>query len=180
MLNLIRIFSCSRSCWLLLFIFAAALEGCALYLQYVMRLNPCVDCIYERAILLGFVLAAVIGFLAPDYIFMRLTAALVLLLSSGLGLKTALEHNSASMSISTAFGQACQTTAEFPSFLKLDEWLPWMFKPTATCTPQAWEFLGLSLPQWMVTIFGFALVAAVLMLISQFSKKRKNYSQLYR
>lgn len=180
MLNLIRMFTASRSCWVLLFLFAAAMEGCGLYFQYGLRLDPCVECVYERAFLLGFVLAALIGFLAPGSAFMRFTASLVLFLSSGFGLKTALEHNSFSVSSSQAFGKVCKLTADFPSFLKLDEWLPWMFKPTGSCGPLPWEFLGLSMPQWLVTIFGCGLIAAVVMLISQFSKKRKNYSELYR
>ena len=46
-----------RWAWLALAASGLALEGCALYFQYVLELQPCVLCIYIRLATLGLIAA---------------------------------------------------------------------------------------------------------------------------
>lgn len=171
--RLVRSFSATHYCWTLLLLFALAMEVCGLHFQYDLKLRPCVSCVYERAFFLGFMLAALLGLLRPKVLCARLAASLVLLASSGFGLKTAIEHYLLSRPGPSSFGQSCPLVADFPDWLKLDEWLPVMFSPTGgSCGPLPWELLGLSMPLWLMVIFSCGIVAAVLLLISQFAKTR--------
>ena len=71
MLQLFKSICASRFCWFLLFLSGIALEACGLYFQYELHLNPCVNCVYERAYFLGFVVAGFIGAMAANYVIVR-------------------------------------------------------------------------------------------------------------
>ena len=47
----------------------------------------------------------------------------------------------------------CGFFAEFPSWFKLDEWLPSVFAPTGICGDASWDFAGLTMVQWIIIIF---------------------------
>lgn len=180
MFAFIKKFTSSRICWFLLFLFAIILDGCALYFQYGLNLKPCVNCVYERAAIAAFLVCGLVGFLYPSWFFTRLCAIAGFLASSLWGLSISIEHYESS--IATGFGQVCKLRASFPEFLKLDEWLPWMFKPLDTCGPLDWSFLSLSMPQWLVIIFICGTLVSFIFLISQFArlKKRNRYDSYYR
>jgi disulfide bond formation protein DsbB len=51
--------------------------------------------------------------------------------------------------------------ANFPSWLKLDQWFPAMFQPSGFCGDIQWQFLGLSMPQWLAVIMVLQLFALI-------------------
>ena len=108
----------TRTPWFLLMLLGLILEGCGLYFQYGLGLPPCVNCVYERALFLTFILAGFIGFIKPQSLWFRTLGALVLLAGSIQGILVTLEHLA---SYANAFGTKCALKANFPQFLKLDE-----------------------------------------------------------
>ncbi len=182
MLRFIKEFSRTRFCWLLLILLGIGLEGAGLYFQYGLHLDPCVNCVYERAWFLGFILAGFIGILTAPYWFFRLIAVLTLLFSSLGGFFSALEHADSVAANTNIFSGSCKLQASFPAFLKLDEWLPWMFKPSGNCGPLDWSLLSLSMPQWIIIIYVCGIIASLLLLLSFLvkSQKRSLYDRYYR
>ena len=80
MLKTLRTQSSKRGLWLLLTVIALALDGVALYLQHVLQVEPCNECIYVRTGVLGIAVAGLIGALAPRYLAMRLIGLVACLL----------------------------------------------------------------------------------------------------
>ncbi len=182
MFRSIKNFSQTRFCWLLLFLLSIGLEGSGLYFQYGLHLDPCVNCVYERAYILGFLLAGIIGIFLASFWPFRLIAVLTLLASSVGGIVIAIEHLQSYTTASNLFSASCKLAPSFPSYLKLDEWLPWMFKASGNCGPLDWSFMTLNMPQWLVIIFGCGIMASVLMLLSFFvrTQRRSIYDRYYR
>ena len=55
-------FSKSRLSWAILLAFIIFFEACALFFQHVMKLDPCVMCIYERVAMMGIALCGNPGY----------------------------------------------------------------------------------------------------------------------
>ena len=176
-LRFIKSFTSCRTCWFLLFLFAIVIDGCALYFQYGLGMRPCVNCVYERAAIFAFGVCGIVGFLFAGSGFFRSLASAFFLASSIWGLLISFEHYEGTLN--NSFGSQCLLAANFPSFLKLDVWLPWMFKPLDTCSKLDWSLLGLSMPQWLVIIFVCGTLVSFLFLISQFVRLRPKRSYRY-
>ena len=155
-----------RFAWLLLALSALLLELTALYFQYgEMELQPCVLCIYERTAVMGILLAGLLGAIAPQLLMFRWTGFLLWGSSAVWGLMLALEHSGIQQNPMTA---SCDFIAKFPAWAKLDEWFPLLFNPTGFCDEIQWQFLGYTMPQTMVGIYGLYLVGLVVVIASQF------------
>ncbi len=162
-----RLFSgwaCKRWPWGLLAVSALALELTALYFQYVMKLDPCMMCVYERAATFGIMFAGLLGMLQPKWLITRLGAYLLWAYCAIKGLLLALEHVSIQYS-TNPFASTCDF---FPNFwLPLDSWMPWLFAPTGYCDEIQWMFLGMSMPQWLVVCYAIYAVILGVLLISR-------------
>jgi disulfide bond formation protein DsbB len=143
--------------WFLLALSALALEGAALYFQHGLDLDPCVLCIYQRAAVAGVFISALFGFVLHRFTPTRLLALL------GWGAFTVwclyLAVKLSGMQLGwIAPSLSCEVKAKFPLWLKLDQWLPEMFQPTGFCGEIQWQFLGLSMPLWLVIVMLFNLI----------------------
>ncbi|AYF14704.1 disulfide bond formation protein DsbB [Vibrio parahaemolyticus] len=166
-------FSKGRVSWLLLLLFIIFFEACALYFQHVMMLAPCVMCIYERVAMMGIGGAAIIGLIAPNNALFRWLGLIGWGLSSYKGLMLAMQHVDYQFNPSPF--ATCDLFVTFPSWAPLNQWVPWMFEAYGDCSKIVWQFLDLSMPQWLVVIFAGNLVALALIVIAQFFPvKRKN------
>lgn len=172
MLNYFKVLSMKRTGWFLLLFSALLLEGIALYFQHGMDLQPCVMCIYERVALFGIVFAGLLGFIQPRFLFFRLLALAVGLFSAVRGLSIAIKH--VDYQINPAPWNQCSYLAEFPQTLPLDKWFPFIFNPSGSCSEVTWQFLGISMAQWIVVIFAFYLLLFVIILLSQFKRATIN------
>lgn len=150
-----------------------SLEGTALYFQHVMELAPCVMCIYERVALFGIGLAAIVALLAPRFILFRVTGLLLGIYSAVRGFLLAMQHTDYQQN--PAPWNQCPITVSFPSSFPLNKWLPSVFQPTGACDKIQWQFLSLSMPQWLMIIFAFFAVVLFMALISQFAKTETKY-----
>jgi disulfide bond formation protein DsbB len=143
----------------------AALMAAALYLQHVLRLDPCPLCIFQRifVILLGVVML-VAAVHDPRGVGRRVYGALVMLLSV-LGVAVAgrhvwLQHLPADQVPECGPGLEYMLNA-FP----LTEALSMVFRGSGECAEVQWTFLTLSIPEWTLIVFlGLAAFAAYLLL----------------
>jgi len=147
-----------RAPWLLLAFCALLLEAAALYFQYGMELDPCVLCVYQRAAVLGLFVSALIGLSAPRVLLARAIGYLGWAASTLWCLYLALKLSGMQLGF-IAPSLSCDVNAKFPAWLKLDRWLPALFQPTGFCGEIQWQFLGLSMPQWMAIIMVSLLIA---------------------
>lgn len=149
--------------WLLLAASALALELCALYFQHVMKLQPCVMCIYERIPVIGIFLSGLLGASAAHNILIRLSAFLGWIISAVWGVLLAIEHTGYQLNPSPF--ATCDFYPNFPSWAPLHQWVPWLFNPTGDCAEIVWQFLGYSMPQWLIVSFSiYALIFAVVVI----------------
>ncbi|UXI00413.1 disulfide bond formation protein DsbB [Photobacterium sp. TY1-4] len=163
-------FSKSRLSWGLLLLFVIFFEACALFFQHVMKLDPCVMCIYERVAMLGVGLAALIGLIAPQNLVFRWLGLAGWGASAYWGLSLANEHVGYQFNPSPF--ATCDLFVRFPEWAPLNQWVPWMFEATGDCSKVVWTFLGQSMPQWLVIIFAANLIALAVIVLAQFFNKK--------
>lgn len=168
MFGYLKRLSFHRSIWFAFFLSACILEGIALYFQLVMGLKPCVMCIYQRLALLAILFAGFVGFLAPQWAFFRWLALGLALYGSIKGLNLAITHTN--YQLNPAPWNQCSPFVEFPQTLPLNQWFPTLFEATGDCSKIAWQLLGLSMSQWLISIFSFYLLITALLILSQFSR----------
>lgn len=165
--------SINRLAWGLLALAGLSFELCALFFQHVMKLDPCVMCVYERVAMFGLIVAGLIGMLSPKNIVTRVAGLGVWGLASYQGMMLAIEH--ADYQFNPSPFKQCAIFPNFPSWAPLDQWFPWMFHPTGECSKVVWQFLGLSMPQWLIVIFAVSLVVCGCVVLSQLlGKKAQN------
>lgn len=152
-----------RTPWLLVAGSALALEVTALFFQYGMDLDPCVLCVYQRAAVIGLVLAGVVGALLPRLVVMRILGYLGIAGSAGIGLHFAWLH----AGVLNGKSFECSFLPDFPTWMPLHEWLPQLFQPTGLCGELDWYFLGFTMPEVMVGIFAAYLLALAYALVRE-------------
>ena len=151
--------------WQLLAISALGLEMAALFFQYVLDLEPCIMCIYQRVAIWAIFFAGIVGSLGAQYLLARVTALGLWGTGAIWGLLIALEHVDAQSS-KMSFLFSCEFIPNFPSWAPLHEWIPALFAAAGDCGNISWQFLGHSMPQWMVgcyssyTAFWAAIIGA--------------------
>ncbi|MGY4676769.1 disulfide bond formation protein DsbB [Pasteurella sp. P03HT] len=177
MLSFFKSLSMQRSGWFLLLLSALGLEGAALYFQHGLGLAPCVMCIYERVAILGIAFAGLCGLLYPSAMIVRLIALVIGLGSAIKGLMISLTH--LDLQLYPAPWKQCSAVAEFPETLPLDQWFPYVFLPSGSCSEVAWYFLGFSMVQWLVVIFGGYTLLLAMMFISQVKRLRPKQRRLF-
>jgi disulfide bond formation protein DsbB len=153
----------NKNAWLLLAFSALALEAAALFFQLVLDLKPCIMCIYQRVAIWAIFFAGIIGSVGNKLLLARLIAFGLWGTGAIWGLIIALEH--VEMQTATfSFLFSCEFVPNFPSWAPLHEWLPLLFAATGDCGEIKWQWLGYSMPQWMIVIYAAytALLAIVL------------------
>lgn len=157
-----------KAAWGLLFISALALELTALFFQYGMGLEPCIMCIYQRTAVLGVLLSSLVVLISNNTV-SRLLGFIGWGISAIWGLLIAIEH----VDIQTAanpFFVTCEIVPNFP--VPLHEWVPSFFAATGDCGDIDWQFLTMSMPQWMIVIFAVYSLVFVGVLLSRLLNKR--------
>ncbi len=148
--------------WLLLTITALGIELSALFFQYAMGLAPCIMCVYQRLAIFSIIIAGVIGVLGNQSSLCRALAYIFWGVGSIWGLIIALEHVEMQANSGSLFF-SCEFVPNFPTWAPLHDWLPFLFEATGDCGEISWQFLGFSMPQWMVVVY--ALYSAVLVIV---------------
>lgn len=170
MVEYLRALAAQRLPWVLLAGSALFLDVCALFFQHGLGLHPCVMCIYERIATLGVLAAGLLGMTDPKRPWVRWSAILLWGYSAFTGLQLALRHVDYQLNPSPF--NVCSPYADFPSWLPLDKWIPWLFMPDGDCSEITWQFLGFSMPQWLVAIFAAYLLVCVIVAVGNLVKGR--------
>ena len=171
MFSSLKAFSLTRGSWALLLGATITFELCALFFQHVLKLEPCVMCIYERVAMWGISLAAFVGLISPQKGLFRWLGLTLWLGASIKGLLLALQHVEYQMHPSPFF--TCDIFVQFPSWAPINHWIPWMFEAYGDCSDIVWQFLTLSMPQWLVIIFAANIAFSSIFLLVQPIKYRQ-------
>lgn len=151
-MNTINQLATKNKAWLALMISALALECCALIFQFVMHLEPCIMCVYQRVAIFSIVLAGIVGYFACQYKVGRLLAFAFWAIGAIWGLIIAIEHVDMQGAAFSLFF-SCEFIPNFPTWAPLHEWIPFLFEATGDCSDINWQFLGYSMPQWMIVVY---------------------------
>ena len=154
-----------RLTWVIMLITTLFLEGCALYFQYVMKLEPCEMCVYQRLAVIMLSVVSLWMLIAPSNIFIRLSGYGLWGVSGLYGLQKAMTQTGAYDTFGTA-AQSCNFYPTFPFELPLHDWLPSVFMPMGFCGADEWSFVGMNMAEWMVVVFAIYLLAAATCVIS--------------
>ena len=134
-----------------------AAVGAALVSQHVFDMQPCPWCVLQRLIFLGIAAACLIGLLWRSRAGRHIGTSLGLLLAL-CGIAAALwQHFRAAASASCNLTLADKIVSRW---LQLDQLLPDVFEPRASCADAAVSLLGVPYDFWSLALF--ALVAALL------------------
>ena len=134
-----------------------AAVGAALVSQHVFDMQPCPWCVLHRLIFLGIAAACLIGLLWRSRAGRHISTSLGLLLAL-CGIAAALwQHFRAAASASCNLTLADKIVSRW---LQLDQLLPDVFEPRASCADAAVSLLGVPYDFWSMALF--ALVAALL------------------
>ena len=158
--------------WLFLAISALGLEACALFFQYVMNLAPCIMCVYQRVAIFAIVLAGLIGFIGCKLLITRIIAYILWATGAIWGLLIAVEHVEIQANSGSLFF-SCDFIPNFPEWAPLHEWIPALFEATGDCGEINWQFLGYSMPQWMVVVYGAYVASFILVIIAKLVHTKK-------
>ncbi|MCC5855431.1 MAG: disulfide bond formation protein DsbB [Idiomarina sp.] len=149
-----------RFAWLILAASATSFVLIALYFQYVMYLEPCVQCIYQRTAMIGLALVAWIVAINPRAVALRVFGFAGWLTAAGAGLASAHHHVWLQTRANPLFVM-CSPYPEFPDWLPLDVWMPSLFAAGGLCTDNTWSFMGLVMSEWMRIIFAIYLLVGI-------------------
>jgi len=133
-----------------------AAVGVALVSQHVYDMQPCPWCVLQRVIFVAIALACGLGLVWRNRAG-RLVSALLGLLLALCGIAAALwQHFQAAASASCNLTLADKIVSRW---LQLDQLLPDVFEPRASCADAAVSLLGVSYDFWSLALFVLVAVA---------------------
>jgi disulfide bond formation protein DsbB len=171
MLYQLQLWSHSRASWQILFLSAAILIGIALFFQHIMGYQPCVMCIYQRTAVFGILIASLLPLFHNSFL-VRIVAYAIWGTSAVKGYVLASEHKDILFS-ENSFLVPCPVEPEFPSYLKLHEWIPDVFAAPGSCLENTWQFFGMGMAEWMQVIFIMYIAVFGLFFFVQFVSRKE-------
>ena len=127
-----------------------AAVGAALISQHRFYMQPCPWCVLQRVIFLAIAIACVLGLVWRNRVGRRTSAALGLVLAL-CGIAAALwQHFKAAASASCNLTLADKIVSRW---LELDQLLPNVFEPRASCADAAVSLLGVPYDFWSLALF---------------------------
>ncbi len=150
----------SRVTWLVMLATVAFLSVCSWGFQYVLLMNPCERCVYQRLAVMLLMLVPLAMMLAPKNLGVRLVGYAIWFTAAVYGLDSAVAQL-ADYGEFNPFSNGCSMRPTYPFDLPLHDWWPAVFMPTGLCGSDNWSFLTLNMAQWMVIVFSIYLFSAV-------------------
>jgi disulfide bond formation protein DsbB len=155
--------------WIALVLFGLALEGGALYYQYVLDEWPCVLCIHVRIWVMAIVLLGILAlFFTQIRKAMLLFHGLSVILAIGL-----LERSWKVLAVERGwiFGD-CEMDLGMPPWFALDKWVPWLFEVQTSCGYTPLIAFNISMAEVLLVISAALLLScSTLFLASWFNKR---------
>ncbi len=153
-----------RAAYLLGFLVCAGLMAWALYLQYVLELEPCPLCVFQR---IAVIATGVVFLIAAAHNPGRTGAAvyaLLTLLISGTGAAIAAWHVWIQAQPQGSVPTCGMGLNYMLETLPLTEVIGRVLKGSGECAQQGWLFMGLAIPSWTFVFF-IAMIASAFALI---------------
>ena len=144
------------------FLFCCALMTYALYAQYVLNLEPCPLCIFQRlAVIAMGIIFLFCSIFEPKSKVPTLLASILFTVSSSTGIAVASRHvwlqNLPSDQV-----PGCGPGLDFMlSTFPLAEVLEMVFSGSGECANVDWSFLSLSMPAWVIISLSVMLIYAI-------------------
>lgn len=161
----------SRWYWLGLLVSACLLGVAYFYFQLALGLAPCPLCMFQRICLIGVIVFCLLGIVFKPKVVLAKLISFGVLTFSVLGLLLAgrqvwLQHLPAEKVPECGPDLAFMLQA-FP----LMEVVETVLSGSGECAEVQWQFIGFSMPEWMLFIFFVYVVIALRLLL----KKQRNY-----
>lgn len=154
--------------WVLLLAGSSILLFLSLYFQHVLKLEPCILCIYQRIAIMGIIIASLVGLLSNyKNKIIRNVSYFIWILSSSFGLWAALSQwRETYIAKTTPFymSQCGQGLERFIPSLEHYKILSDLFIAKGICSEITWRFLGLAMHNYLSLIFGLFLICGILFL----------------
>ena len=148
--------------YLIGFLFCCSLMAYALYAQYVLDLEPCPLCIFQRlAVIAMGIIFLLCSIIVPKSKIAKLLASFFFTLAASTGIAVASRHvwlqNLPSDQV-----PGCGPGLDFMlSTFPLAEVLEMVFSGSGECANVDWSFVSLSMPAWVIISFLIMLVYAI-------------------
>lgn len=159
-----------RTLVLIVFLSLAGL-GIALASQHFAGMRPCAWCVFQRVILIGIGLTALLGLIAGRGCRLIAGASTILVAALGLGGIMAAWYQ---YSVAAVQFSCDQTFADrFMTGSGLDAAVPWLFGIYATCMDARIDLLGIEYALWALALFVIMVVLGLAGTISIFRQARQ-------
>jgi disulfide bond formation protein DsbB len=147
--------------WIALILLGIALEGVAVFYQYVLEEPPCILCIHFRLLVVLLIIFSFIGLLLRSSKIGRLTVSTALLLVfAGM-----LERSYQLLGTERGFIHGeCAATLNFPDWIAVDKWMPAFFQPWTSCSYTPKIVFNITMAETL-TVFSIAMVILALSML---------------
>lgn len=155
--------STQRRYWAALLLTGAALEGAALYYQYVLDEWPCVLCIHVRIWVVAFMLLAMVAiFCTNSIVTTRIAHFLNIVIMVGL-----FERSWRVLAVERGwiFGD-CDMDLGMPAWFALDEWFPSLFEVQTACGYTPLIILDITMAESLVVISALMLLLSATVFVA--------------
>lgn len=154
-------------------ILTAILMGYAFYAEYVLKMEPCPLCMFQRAAMVALGAVCLLGALHNPRFWGARVYAFLGILCSGLGIAVAGRHVWL-QSLPKDQLPSCAPPMDYLwENLPLGDVLRTVMMTSGECADIDWQFLGLSMPMWVLIWFvAMTLVLLVLLLAPRPRKQR--------
>lgn len=151
-----------RLCNGLLALACAGFMAYALFSQYVLGLEPCPLCVFQRLAMIATGLVFLLAFAHGPGQFGARVYALLVLLVAGAGASVSARHVWL-QNLPPDEVPACGPGLDYMlDVFPLADALRMVFTGSGECADIVWQFLGLSMPAWVLISFASLIIAALL------------------
>ena len=161
--------------WLIGILYFMLMESIALYYQYVLQFFPCALCVQVRAWVVGAIFSSIASIYFRGKFWIRF---LGLLLTIGFVFGAFYTSYYAWGVENGTVISTCSMGAGFPSFMPLDQWIPFFFGADGPCgqSPDMW--FGLSMVETLLLTLGAPLIVLLLIWILHLPLAISSYIRL--
>lgn len=160
----------SKWFWLAFLVLGIALDGTALFYQYVLEYMPCVLCVHTRIWVMAMIILSLIALGFYRYIWpLRIMQTLLFIINIGL-----LERAYQLLGVERGFISGnCSMASGLPSWFALDEWFPAIFQVQEPCgyTPEL--LFGVTMAEALIVLFSLLVLFNLFWFIGLFVKQAK-------